>query len=78
MSATLYTGDEPEHRGARSSEGPLPGRLDGLLRLRALDYVDTAGVDYIGGDGEVEAAGPSGPVSRRSGSRKVGLALARV
>jgi hypothetical protein len=50
--------------------------FEGLLRLPALEDVDAAGVDRVGGDGEVEAAArPTSPFDDAHAAREVGLAL---
>src|SRR5829696_194927 len=50
--------------------------LDGRLRLPALEDVDAAGVDQVGGDGEVEAAScPACPFDDAHAAREVGLTL---
>lgn len=70
----------PEHRGALLVGGAAaPERLDGRPRLPALEYVDTARVHQIRGDGEVEAAGcEAGLFHHAHAARKVGLPLLRV
>src|SRR5215475_13679213 len=69
-----------EHRGALLVGGAAaPERLDGGLRLPALEYVDAAGVHQIRGDGEVQAAGcEAGLFHDAHAVLKVGLALLRV
>ena len=66
-----------EHRGALLLAGPAASeRLDGLPRFPALEDVDAAGVQQVGGDGEVEAAGrPTSPFDDAHAAREVGLAL---
>jgi hypothetical protein len=50
--------------------------FDGSLRLPALEDVDAAGVDQVGGDDDVEAAGcPVCLFDDDHAARKVGLAL---
>src|SRR5918994_2987732 len=39
--------------------GVAAGGVEGLLRLPALEDVDAAGVDRVGGDGDIEAPGAS-------------------
>src|SRR2546430_17711848 len=69
-----------EHRGALLVGGAAaPERLDGRPRLPALEYVDTAGVHQIRGDGEVEAAGcEAGLFHDAHAVRKGGLPPLRV
>lgn len=69
-----------EHGGALRGAGPAAAeRLDGRLGLPALEDVDAAGLEQVGGDGEVEAALCSSGLFDDAGAlREVVLVLLRV
>jgi hypothetical protein len=73
-----YSATDTESIAAPCSlPGALPRKVfEGLLRLPTLEDVDAAGVDRVGGDVEVEAAGHSTiPFDDAHAAREVGLAL---
>src|SRR5215218_8419112 len=64
-----------ERRAWHADPQVLTIPLQRRLRLPALEDVDAARVDRVGGDGEVEAAGrPTSPFDDAHAAREVGLA----